>query len=572
MRSFGFVLAAIIGSAAAVDPEQCTKSNSGSCCQGYTYNDQILHKRTSAPTCDGTSIPPYPGLTPPTCGGPPDSNGNAVKPVCTSIDTIPSGSWDGTLYCGNPLANTGAGTTKGSFRVEIGSCPAPGTGFCFIFTATAPAGTTLKDDYKVLISTSEIKESAPGQFPVKVTTAQPVYYPMSLVYGTTTNPCSTEKKIFIAFHADNRADTCWAGANTSPKPVTGGNSWALQFDFTFSCKEVCKTWCCCPPPPTIPDCPSDYTQSCPGKCSPDKPATCTLLEVPNPSGGWTSNPYYADKCCCKPPDSPHCPSGTEHTLAPGASTCAAFGSNCGTPIFGQIAECGAGSKNGVCCCCTPKQCAAGTTTAGACPATPPAGQVCTEESDGCGGRNCCCQPAPTGPCTTDTAYGVPNECPARTVCGTNTLQSEGCSNKWGWYLVADLSGSGSATYRLHAGAGQNDLRKGGQAGTVTVQACSTGSTQYCAFFTTSGGYVLTTAHVEATCDALSTRTSNNFPCAPGGYNLNGGGTCGSNGLPGTSWKSQPLPDCPSKKYALIFHAAVSKDAGCTATSCGNPDA
>ncbi|KLU82016.1 hypothetical protein MAPG_01095 [Magnaporthiopsis poae ATCC 64411] len=138
--------------------------------------------------------------------------------------------------------------------------------------------------------------------------------------------------------------------------------------------------------------------------------------------------------------------------------------------------------------------------------------------------------------------------------------------------MADLSG-GSVSYRLWAGAGQNDLKKGAQAGTVTVQTCSSGSSQYCAFFTTSGtGYVITTAHVEASCDALSTRTSNNFPCAPGGYNLNNGGTCGSNGLPGTSWKSGPLPDCPSKKYALIFHAAVSKDTGCTATNCGNPDA
>ncbi|KAK3896646.1 hypothetical protein C8A05DRAFT_39804, partial [Staphylotrichum tortipilum] len=43
-----------------------------------------------------------------------------------------------------------------------------------------------------------------------------------------------------------------------------------------------------------------------------------------------------------------------------------------------------------------------------------------------------------------------------------------------------------------------------------------------AFFTTAtSGNVITSAHVEADCDALPPPTQN-FPCAPGGYNNNGG--------------------------------------------------
>jgi hypothetical protein len=96
------------------------------------------------------------------------------------------------------------------------------------------------------------------------------------------------------------------------------------------------------------------------------------------------------------------------------------------------------------------------------------------------------------------------------VCSTTTIQSKGCG--------------GPTTYRLHAGASQNDLGKGSDVGSVTLQHCTGSTTQWCAFFTT---------HVEADCDSLSTRTGQNFPCAPGGYNDNSGGRCGfGSSLPG----------------------------------------
>ncbi|KAJ5364329.1 uncharacterized protein N7496_010042 [Penicillium cataractarum] len=576
MRGLFFILTAIIGSVAAAD--QCTKDNSASCCQGYTYNDNPLQKRTTVPVCDGTSIDPAPGLTPPTC--PTDSSGNTKNPVCTAIKTIPQGSFDGTLYCGNPLANTGSGTVKGTIHVEVGPCQVPATGFCFILTATAPPGTTLDNDFKVQISTSPLTSDNPGQFAVKVS-SQPVYYPFSLVYGST-DPCASASQgtVYIGFHTGDGSDTCWAGGNSPTDPPTqtipGGNSnWALQFSFVFTCKDVCQSWCCCPPPPTIPDCPTDYSQSCPGLCNPSKPGTqCNLIHVANPSG-WTTNPDYAQKCCCKPPDTPQCATGLQkHVLDSGVSTCSAFSGVCGNPVLGTIADCSTGNYNGVCCCCTPnQQCSSGTKTdtAGACSGSPPAGQTCTSQSDGCGGQICCCKPS--GTCNTQTAFGVPASCSANTVCNTNTLSSKGCGkNRWGWYINVDLSGGATATYKLYAGAGLNDLSKGTDVGSVSVQPCSSGSTQYCAFFSTMGGWVIVDTHVEADCDALSTRTTQNFPCAPGGYNDNGSGTCGSGGLPGTTWQSQPFVACASKKYAVIFHAAVAhSDSNCSPSNCGSAD-
>lgn len=130
------------------------------------------------------------------------------------------------------------------------------------------------------------------------------------------------------------------------------------------------------------------------------------------------------------------------------------------------------------------------------------------------------------------------------------------------------------TYVLHRGAGQNDLSHGADVGTVTIRHCpgSGSSTTWCAVFSTSGGYVITSPHVEADCDALSTRTDQNFPCAPGGYNDNGGNACGTNDLPGPVWTSQPFRPCTSNRYFVILHAAVSNDPDCTGTNCGDPDA
>ncbi|KAI9767065.1 MAG: hypothetical protein M1839_004639, partial [Geoglossum umbratile] len=201
MRSLALVLAALFS--AAVANTDCTKGNSSTCCQGYTYNDITLHKRTvNPPVCDG-SVPPGPGVTPPTCTG--------RQPVCTTTDTIPQGSGDFTLYCGNPLANTGQGTVKGTVHVEVGPCQT-GSGFCFILTATAPTGTTLDADYKVQISLSKITSDVSGKFPIQVT-SQPIYVPFSLVYGTT-KPCSTGPgTVWLALHGGEGGQTCWAGNN-----------------------------------------------------------------------------------------------------------------------------------------------------------------------------------------------------------------------------------------------------------------------------------------------------------------------------------------------------------------------
>ncbi|CAG9954320.1 unnamed protein product [Clonostachys rosea f. rosea IK726] len=489
MRSLVLVFTALLGCATAVD--QCTKANSGSCCQGYTYNDTPLHKRTTAPVCDGTSIDPVPGKTPPACGGPPNSNGDTMKPVCTEILKIPQGSFHGTLYCGNPLANTGSGTQKGTIDVTIGQCHQT-TGFCFILTATAPSGSTLQADYKVQISTSPITSDNPGGFATKVT-SQPVEVPFSLIYGS--DPCSTgSTTVYIAFHAQTSSQTCWAAIDSSPPysnllTIPNNNkNWALQFEFDFTCKDSCNSWCCCPPPPPIPGCPSDYTQSCPGLCNPSKTdAVCNLQHVPNPPG-WSANPDYAD-------------------------------------------------------------------------------------GDGCGGQICCCQPSGGGTCDTETAFGVPPSCTPHTVCTATTLQSQGCNgNRWGWYIDGvDVSSGQAGPYTLHEGAGNNDLNNGADVGSVMVKPCTSDATKWCAFFSTTGGWVITTAHVQDGCGSLGTGTGN-FPCAPGGYNNNGGGSCPASGLPGTSWESQPFVDCPGKVYSVIFHAAVAlNDPDCTATNCGNTE-
>jgi hypothetical protein len=442
-----------------------------------------------------------------------------------------------------------------------------------------------------------------------------------LVYGAGVDPCANSSpNVWIGFHASEGGQTCWAGGSPPLSPtsttIPGGNqNWALQFSFSFTCKDFCTSWCCCPLPPTIPDCPAGYSQSCPNQCNPIKPkAQCNLQNINNPPG-WTSNPYYAQKCCCKPPDTPQCASGLDqHPLDSGATTCSAFPGVC-NPLFGTIGDCNTGQVNGVCCCCTPKtQCSAGTgtNTPGGCDGNPPAGQTCTQQDDGCGGKICCCQTACTpkcpsgtldpngctgtpptgqtctlqddgcggkacccqasGTCSTETAFGVPASCQAGAVCSTNTLQSKGCG-RWGWYINADLSGGATPTYRLHAGAGQNDLSKGTDVGSVVIQPCSSGSSQYCAFFTTTSGWVIVDAHVEADCDALSTRTDQNFPCAPGGYNNNGDGTCGSGGLPSSTWTSQPFVACADKNYYVIFHAAVAhNDPDCTSSNCGDADA
>ncbi|KAH7303996.1 hypothetical protein B0I35DRAFT_414849 [Stachybotrys elegans] len=401
MRSLVLVFTALFGCVAAVD--QCTKATSGSC---------------------------SPGKTPPTCDGPLNSNGDVMKPVCTKIVTIPQGSFHGTLYCGNPLANTGSGTQKGTIDVTIGQCQTT-TGFCFILTATAPSGSNLQADYKVQISTSPITRDNPGGFDTKVT-SQPVYVPFSLVYGSK-NPCTDGPKYaYIAFHAQTNSQTCWGGINSSPpysdlQTIPGGNkNWALQFKFPFTCKDYC--------------CPDVYINSCPGKCSPTTPDWCNLKHVPNPDG-WSSNPDYAQQW--------------------------------------------------------PVQYGGGT-------------------------------------CGTETAFGVPSGCTSD-LCDTTTLQSKGCG-RWGWYLenVGKDSGGNPGPYKLHEGAGQNKLSNGVDVGFVMVQSCPSDSSKTCAFFTTTGGWRITTAHVQANCGALS-GTGNNFPCAPGQYNLNGGGSCGSPGLPGTLW-------------------------------------
>lgn len=618
MKGQLFILSALVAYAAALDTEQCTKAKSGSCCEGYTYNDTPLHKRTTAPVCDG-SLDPVPGSTAPTC--PADGNGGTKEPVCTEIVKIPMGSADGTLYCGNPLANTGEGTSRGTFRVEIAPCPAPTTGLCFKLTATAPSGTTLEDDYKVEISMTKHTVSVPGKFQTKVA-SQPVYVPFSIVFKDT-NPCDTTN-VWIAFHAQTSSNTCWAGVDNRDEltPIgtgTGGN-WALQFPFNLDCKEYCKSWCCCPPPPTIPDCPTDYTDSCPGLCSPSESgASCDLLEIPNPDG-WSENPLYADKCCCKPPDNPHCTSGEEHLLDSDTHTCAAFQGVCGAPIHGNFADCRTGDYKEACCCCIPKTCSVGDKTLGACGAAstssgldchteddgcggtnccctpsctpqcpsgtgitiangcgtnPPTGQTCTSQPGGCGTNVCCCKPTP-GECTTETAFGVPSQCTTG-LCTTTRLQDKGCK-RWGWYIDVDLSSVTSATYKLYAGAGQNNLGKGKEVGSVVIQHCSSGSANRCAFFITTGDWVLTTTHVEADCGSLRAPAAkgSNFACAPGQYNLNTGGSCGgSSGLPGTSWKSAPFPACTgadTNKYAVIFHAAVAKgDPDCTASNCGSSD-
>lgn len=562
MRGLRFVLAAIVGLAAAVN--QCTPSNSGTCCQGYTYNDTPLQKRATAPVCDGKSIDAAPGLTPPTCDT--DSSGTSKDPVCTAIGNLPQGFTDAILYCGNP--KTDSGTVKGSLHVEIVPCPAPLTGNCFKLSAIAPPGTTLDNSFQVQISPSELTSDNPGGFDTNVN-SQPVYVPFSLVYGGV-DPCTTgETTVWIGFHTGEGGETCWAGDTTIP----GGNqNWSRQFSFTFSCKDFCTSWCCCPLPPTIPDCPAGYSQSCPNQCNPSKPnAQCNLQNIYNPPGWTTTEPsIYAQKCCCKPPDTPQCASGLDqHPLDSGA-TCSAYPGVC-NPLFGTIADCNTGQFNGVCCCCTPKtQCSAGTgtNTPGGCE-NPPAGQTCTSQDDGCGGTICCCQAS--GPCSTETAFGVPASCRADAVCKINTLQSEGCG-RWGWYINANLNGGATPIYALYTGAGKNDLRKGKDVGSVAIQPCSSGSSEYCAFFTTTSGWVIVDAHVEADCDALSTRTTQNFPCAPGGYNDNGGGTCGSGDLPSSTWKSQQFEDCESKNYYVIFHAAVANnDPDCTSSNCGNPD-
>lgn len=586
MRSLVLVFTALFGCATAVD--QCTKANSGSCCQGYTYNDTPLHKRATAPVCDGTSIDPVPGKTPPACGGPPNSNGDTMKPVCTEILSIPQGSFHGTLYCGNPFGgNTGSGTQKGTIDVTIGQCH-QATGFCFILAATAPSGSTLEADYKVQISPSPISNDNPGGFATKVT-SQPVEVPFSLVYGSdpSKNPCSGtgSTTVYIAFHAQTGSQTCWAAIDSSPpysdlQTIQNKNkNWALQFKFDFTCKDSCNSWCCCPPPPQIPGCPSDYTQSCPGLCNPSKPdAVCNLQHVPNPPGWSDTNPDYADVCCCKPPDTPQCPSGdVQHILQPGTSTCSGFEGTCGNPIQGNIADCSTGLHNSVCCChpsgCTP-HCSSGTPnpTPGACSAP---GQTCTSQDDGCGGQICCCQPSGGGTCDTETAFGVPPGCAPHTVCTVTTLQSQNCNgNRWGWYIDGvDVSSGQAGPYTLHEGAGNNNLNNGADVGSVMVKPCTSDATKWCALFSTTGGWVITTAHVQDGCGSLGTGTGpgQNFPCAPGGYNNNGGGSCPASGLPGTSWESQPFVDCAGKVYSVIFHAAVAlNDPDCTATNCGNP--
>lgn len=574
MRGLGFVLTAVVGCAAAVD--QCTPDDSGSCCQGYTYNDNPLQKRTTAPVCDGTSIEPAPGQHPPTC--PADSSGNSIKPVCIATETIPSGSYQATLYCGNPLANTGSGTVTGSLVVEVVQCPGS-TEFCFQLTATPPSGTTFDDDFKIQISTSELTSDISGHFAVHVgSTLQPVYYPSSLVYGST-GPCDPNglKTVWIGFHTGEGGQTCWAaGPNpkTPPSAIIGGGNrnWALQFSFDITCKDVCTCWCCCPPPPTIPECPADYSQSCPGLCSPPKAnAQCNLLNIDNPPG-WTTNLYFAQKCCCKPPDTPQCPSGeVQHILSPGVDTCCAFSGDCGNPLIGTIADCNTGNFNEVCCCCTPStQCSPGTHIPGACSGTPPPGQTCTRQSDGCGGQICCCQSSAT--CNTETAFAVPAECHSGSVCSINTLSSAGCGpNRWGWYIMTgDLSKGLPAAYALYAGAAQNDLLKGTQVGSVQIVQCTGG---WCAIFTTTtSSYVIVDAHVEADCGtSLTPNGRPNFPCAPGRYNDNSGGTCGpSNGLPSTSWQSEAFMPCSSNQYVVIFHAAVApNDGSCCASNCGS---
>lgn len=573
MRVLSLGLAALLGRAVAVD--SCTQANSGSCCKGYTYNDVPIHLRATAPVCD-ESVPPGPGVT---CGG--------HAPVCTAIDRIPEGSFHGTLYCGNPFPNEGSGTINGTISVEVGLCPSPMNGYCFILTATAPAGTTLKADFKVQISTALLMRDNPGQFATKVTT-QPVYVPFSLVYGAS-YPCDTlgPKTVDIGFHAEEGTETCWAGSddrNQLMKISSGNNNWALQFTFTYMCKEICKSYCCCPAPPTVPDCPADYSESCPSKC--DTPgAQCKTIPIPNLPNWGSQGSLYAEKCCCKPPDNPGdctAPFTIRNVVDPGTPTCPASSSQlfCKDPLKGSIANCHTGLYNEVCCCCSLdySACAApAVPSPGACSGSPPP-PGCTTKTDNCGNQFCCCQ-ATVGTCSTETAFGVPSVCNPNTICdaahypGVITLKSKGCG-RWGWVIdTGDLAAAGSKTYKLHQGAGQNDLSHGDDVGSVTIKHCTEGSTTWCAFFSTTNGNVITSAHVEADCDALSTRTTQNFPCAPGGYNNNGGNSCGTNGLPGTSWTSQPFSEtCNSNHYFVILHAAVAKnDPDCTSTNCGDQD-
>jgi len=667
MRAVGLGLIALLGRAAAT-VDICLPSNSGSCCQGYTYNDVPLERRTTAPVCDN-AVPAGPGVTRPTCG--------QHEPVCTKVETIPQGTGSGTLYCGNPIANTGSGTVTGSISITVGLCQSPTPGYCFIITATAPPGTTLDTVYRVLISSTKLTEDRPGQYPVEVAVGGTVYYPFSSVYTATCDSLG-EKAVWIGFHTGEGGQTCWAGnSDLIIIPGTtgngnGNNNWAVQLPFTYSCNEVCTSYCCCPSPPTIPGCTEPgYTESCPSQCKSTHfdGVDCHSKDVPNPSG-WGSQPVYATVCCCKKPDDPppcaEQPYTVQHLVGGQTTSCDFTGEYCKGPFKGSIASCQTGLFNKECCCCkpTPPTCLGTLTPGGACSGTiptgythcdtvndgcgndsccctctpdhsscatltpepstatcetyPPSGYTCEVKKDNCGRDFCCCTPKPVctpdystscgapstpktgactaadagcttmtdncgnkfcccaGTCSAETAFGVPNQCAAKTVCDKKlyptviTLKDKGCG-RWGWIIDTGTL-TQPVSYRLWAGAGLNDLKKGSQVGSVSIQPCSAGSSSWCAVFSTTGSWVLTSAHVEADCNALSPRTEKNFPCAPGGYNDNGGNSCGTNGLPGHSWTSQPFATCTSNRYYLILHAAVSSSLGCTGTNCGNPDA
>jgi len=230
------------------------------------------------------------------------------------------------------------------------------------------------------------------------------------------------------------------------------------------------------------------------------------------------------------------------------------------------------------CCCTKNTCVPNYSTTCAAPSTPKTGACtaadagCTTKKDNCGNDFCCCAGG-GGTCSTGTAFGVPNQCAAGTVCDktlyptVTTLGDKGCG-RWGWIIDTGAL-TGSVSYRLWTGAGQNDLKKGSLAGSVSIQPCSAGSSSWCAVFSTTSGYALTSAHVEADCDALSTRTSNNFPCAPGGYNDNGGNSSAPTAFPAlrglasrspaappNTITSSSTPPCPALQVAPVPTAEI----------------